>query len=311
MQVIQGNLASLKPLREPVALTIGNFDGVHYGHQYLIRCLLEKAKETQAQPALLCFDPHPDVVFGTPDFKQLMTLKQKTAALQKTGIELLVVQDFDAPFSKVTAPDFLQHHLAGFFNLNYLLFGYDFRFGNRGEGDFQMARRFFEDSGTLVEQEKALDKDETQVSSTLIRDLLGKGQVAEARQCLGRPYQVVGSIEEGRKLGRTLGFPTANFGGIETLIPEDGVYHCRVPLKGRTHWAVVNIGLRPTVQGEQRTVEAHILDYSGDLYGQTLELDFYRKIRDEKKFENLDKLKLQIEKDIQNLKEHIDDEKAP
>ncbi len=299
----------MKRLSAPVALTIGNFDGVHRGHQDMIRSLVDMAQKQQLQSAVLCFEPHPDIVFATPGFELLMNQSAKIEHLQALGVDHLIFQNFNADFAQVSAEDFLRQYLQSFFNLSLLFFGYDFRFGHQGEGDFAMAKQFFSKSNISVLQGEPLVENGHTLSSTWVRELLKSGQARQACQVLGRPYQLSGIVEEGKRLGRTLGFPTANLGQIQTLIPGRGVYHCRINWGEKSLWSVVNIGERPTVAGDKITVEAHILDFSGDLYGQSVDLLFFRKIRDEKKFENLDRLKEQIEKDIQNLKDNLACEK--
>lgn len=299
----------MKPLPSPVALTIGNFDGVHRGHQHMIESLIEKAQSRNLQSAVLCFEPHPDLVFKTKGFELLMDETAKIEHLQALGVEHLIFQNFNASFAQVSAEDFLRQYLLRFFDLAILFFGYDFRFGHQGEGDFAMAKQFFSKSDVTVLQGQPLVENGQTLSSTWVRHLLKSGEVSEACQVLGYPYRLQGRVEEGKKLGRTLGFPTANLGELKTLVPRNGVYHCRIEWGEQSHSAVVNIGERPTVAGDKVTVEAHILDYSGDLYGRSVDLKFYRKIRDEKKFENLDRLKEQIKKDIGNLKDNSDCEK--
>ncbi len=292
----------MKPLAEPVALTIGNFDGVHRGHQYLLKHLASMAHKKNLRPAILCFEPHPDLVFETPGFQLLMTVDQKANHLRQCGVEFLVLQNFDRDFSKVSAQGFLCRYLASYFNIRYLLFGFDFRFGYQGEGSFLTAQDYFKNSNVVLEQEEPLLVGGDRVSSSSIRRHLCDGKVEQAMEALGRPYSLSGTVAEGQKLGRQLGFPTANLEEIQTQIPGFGVYHCSAECDGGLYTAVVNVGQRPTIQGTHPTVEAHILEFSGDLYGKSLRLSFKKKIRDEKKFDNLDKLKKQIQNDIDSVK---------
>jgi riboflavin kinase/FMN adenylyltransferase len=301
MGVVQGNLPDLQPWPRSVALTIGNFDGVHRGHQHLIKFLLKTAEDLGVEAVVLCFDPHPDIVFQTPQFELLMTLQDKVHCLESLGVQWVVLQDFNRKVADVPAQDFLRQYLQAFFNLKGLILGYDFRFGSRGQGDFKMAQGYFNSSGVQVLQAPVFKLGEEILSSTLIRDQLRAGEVNSAEKSLGRPYQVIGQVEAGEQLGRTLGFPTANLTSIQTLIPGDGVYFCRAYFAKEMYSAVVNIGVRPTVSGERRTVEAHLLNFSGDLYGQTLKIQFLQKIRDEKKFSDLSQLKEQIQRDINQV----------
>lgn len=308
MKTFHGDLSSLTPLATPVALTVGNFDGVHRGHQYLVESLLKQARQISAEPALLCFNPHPELVIGKDDFQQLMTFEDKQTELAKLGIQFLVVQDFSTAFATIDPEVFLRQYLLHFFNLSFLLVGYDFRFGQSGRGDFSMIEAVMKEYSIPTQRECPLQEQEQVISSSLIRQCLQAGEVEQAKQYLGRPYKVSGVVAAGQALGRTLGFPTANLEKIETLVPGQGVYACWIEVDSSQFSAVVNIGLRPTVKGASQTVEAHILDFSRDIYGEKVSLKFLKKIRNEKKFANLDLLKQQIHNDIISARAFFDSE---
>ncbi len=305
MQRILGNLCDLEPLSDSIGLTIGNFDGVHLGHQFLIRQLQDRSMEFGARVAVLSFSPHPGRLFTPDSFQELMTLEDRLRALQERQVDFAVVQSFDDSFSKVPADQFLAEYMSFFSNLRIVLVGYDFRFGSHGQGDIQTIRDFFAGSQVVVDQVRPHTIGPEVVSSSLIRSKLRAGDVEAASRLLGREYELSGVVERGQALGRKLGFPTANLGAVATLIPASGVYMFTTRLRGATLQGVVNIGNRPTVQGKETTVEAHILDFSEDLYGEMLTLKLVARIRGEQKFANLDRLKEQIHKDIEFAKKNF------
>lgn len=299
MQVQTGDLSLTPPIDVPIALTVGNFDGIHLGHQFLIENLIRKAGQYQAWPAVLFFDPHPEqVLFPDHDFSILSTSADKQQSLKELGVKMIFVQDFSRNFSKVPAVDFLKNYLGQFRGLRYLLVGYDFHFGLNGEGDFNLIRDFFAKSNTEVERGSIFKEGDLCPSSTRIRNALKEGDVKQAADCLGRPYQLQGEVLKGKSLGRQLGFPTANLANFSTQRPADGVYITRAIHQNKVFNGVTNVGVRPTVQGCGVTVETHLFDFDENLYGQTLKVQFLERIRSEKKFESLEMLKKQIHHDI-------------
>ena len=300
MKRIHGNLSELEPLSEPVALTLGNFDGVHKGHQFLINRLVKVASEERLASAVLCFSPHPAKVLGDDSFDLLMADRDKEKHLESLGVDYLIIQDFSCEFSKISAEDFLRQYLAYFFHLEILSIGYDFRFGSKGSGDFVMMKEFFMSQSIKVVEEPPFFINEVKPSSSQIRTFLKQGNVAKAMNYLGYPYFLSGVVKAGKAIGRTIGFPTANLSNIATLIPGDGVYFCFASCQGEKYQAMVNIGRRPTFSGDERTVEAHLLNFSGDIYDQEVTLEFLEKVRAEKSFLNVDELKAQLAIDLKN-----------
>ena len=319
MVLIEGNIATLDSLPEPVALTVGSFDGVHRGHVHLLQTLKKEAAHRNLKTAVLTFDPHPNSLLENSQFKALQTKSMRLEHLRRQAVDYLVVQDFSKAFSVISREDFLRQYLLRFFSLRFVLFGYDFRFGWKGQGDFDFANLFFKNRGIGIDQARAFREKDEILSSSKIRDLLSKGKIEEANQFLGYPFSLEGTVVKGQLMGRKLGFPTANLEEVCVLVPGQGVYAGWVFLEGQKRLAVMNIGRRPTIQktGNQNRVqserlqsivqekiflECHIPDFSGDLYNCKLCFTFARKLRNERKFSSLDELKNQIQKDVDEAK---------
>lgn len=284
-------------------ITIGTFDGVHKGHQEIIASMKEAAAETGGETVILTFHPHPrQVVRSTERTALLSTLDEKIALLDAQGVDHLVVIPFTLEFSQLSAEDYIQHFLVRYFHPHTIIIGYDHRFGNNRSGDFQL----LEDKGPVYGfrvreiPERVLDL--LKVSSTRIREALLSGQPSLAADLLGYRYFFEGLVVQGQQLGRTLGFPTANLAveDEEKLIPANGVYAVRADTPGGTVNGMMNIGVRPTVGGLGRVIEVHLLDYKGDLYGRTLRVHLEAYLRPEQKFDGLDALKTQLERDRVN-----------
>lgn len=279
----------------PAYLTIGAFDGVHRGHQALIGGMVQAAHAANQAAVVVTFYPHPSVVLRgrRPSF-YLSTPEDKASHLAALGVDALVVQPFDAAFALVTATDYVAqlHHHA---RLSQLWCGADFALGHQRQGDVAFLRAL----GVDVRVVEPTLFDGEIISSTRIRQCLRDGAVEQARRYLGRAFRLTGMVMAGAQRGRTLGFPTANVSVNEACaIPAFGVYACRAHTTHGTFSAVTNIGVRPTFEGTpQPTIEAHLLDFSGDLYAQTLHLDFVAHLRPEQKFPSLDALVAQIRRD--------------
>ncbi len=276
----------------PLAMAIGNFDGMHLGHQALLKRLLDAASKVGKIPAVMTFEPHPREFF-TPQSApaRLTTLREKLELLEAAGVEKVFVCAFNQRFAAITAPEFMQL-LREKLNANTVLVGEDFRFGAKRAGglaDFQ-ANEF-----DLIPMSR-LDMGGARVSSTRVREALAAGDLALASHLLGRHYSISGKVVHGAKRGRQLGFPTANIHMRHERPALTGVY--AVKLQG---WnAVANLGVRPTIEGIPKLLlEVHVFDFNGDLYGQHVHVEFLQKIRDERKFESLDALKAQIALDIE------------
>ena len=281
-------------MAEQTIYALGFFDGVHLGHEALLRECRRLAEETDCKAAAVTFSSHPDtLVLGkTPNL--INTIEDRVRLLQSAGMDDVVVLPFDKQMRSMPWREFLtlletRHQAAG------LVCGHDFRFGNRGEGNATLLQDYCTEKGmpcSIVPEQKL---EEVTISSTHIRSLLEQGKMEEAARFLGHPHMLTGEVVSGRKLGRTLGIPTANL-----RLPEGvaqlpyGVYACKATIGENTYLAVTNIGNRPTVGGHHTTVEPWLLDFEGDLYGQELTIHFYRFLRSEQKFPSLDALKAEI-----------------
>ena len=280
----------IKPC-EPLALAIGNFDGMHLGHQALLHQLCEHAQVKNLMPAVMTFEPHPREFFTPLNAPaRLCNLREKLEYFQRAGIQKVLVCAFNKPFASISAPDFLTM-LREKLNANTILVGEDFKFGAKRAGDIHQLKA----AGFDLISMPRVDFNSERVSSTRARDALFSGNLALAAQLLGRNYSVSGKVVHGAKRGRELGFPTANIHMRHERPALTGVY--AVKLDGLN--SVANLGVRPTIAGVPKLLlEVHILDFNGDLYGRHVHVEFLHKIREEMKFDSLDALKAQIAADI-------------
>lgn len=288
-------------------VTVGTFDGLHLGHQKIIRRMKELAKENNGETILVTFDPHPRLVVNSKsyDIKFINTQKRKFELLDKLGIDHLIIIPFTKDFAKTSSEDFIKGYLIDHIGAKKLIVGYDHHFGRNREGNYQKLHQLGEKHGFDVEEISAqyIDNHEA-VSSTKIRNALMDGDVNLANKMLGYEYSITGIVVEGNKIGRTIGFPTANI-EIEDkykLIAAGGVYACKVNIDGNIYLGMGNIGTRPTVGINGPVTEVHIFDFDKDIYGEEITIYFLNRIRDEKKFNNLDELKSQLEHDRVQVK---------
>jgi riboflavin kinase/FMN adenylyltransferase len=286
------------------AAAIGNFDGVHRGHQALIAVAVQDARARRGEPVVLTFDPHPSQVLA-PDrsARALMTVEQKAEALGRLGIPRLVVLAFTLELSRQAPEEFVRRVVCGCLGAESVAVGSGFRFGHRRGGDLALLQRLGGELGMGVHGVPPLLHEGSPVSSTRIREALARGDVASARELLGRPFFVDGLVMAGDGRGRTLGFPTANLSLLNETLPGLGVYACRcrnlTAADAGPGWgAVVNVGRRPTFGGGQVSVEAHLLDFSGDLYGRQLRVAFLERLREERSFPGPQALVAQIGEDV-------------
>lgn len=291
---LQALLGIFLYLRIMFVATIGFFDGVHCGHRYLISRVKAEAARVGLRSMVVTMDRHPKKVVDTDYVPQLLTTtEERIALLQGTGVDRVEVMHFDREMSMMSARDFMRLVLHDRYDVSTLIMGYDHRFGHGG-GTREDYIRWGEECGIRVVMAPQLTG--TYASSSVIRRMLQAGDVSDAARLLGHPYMLTGTVENGHKIGRTLGFPTANLHiSQEKLIPANGVYAVETTI-GR---GIMNIGRRPTLDnGSDLSIEVHILDYAGDLYGQTIQLQFLGHIREEKKFASLEELKEHIRQDI-------------
>jgi len=303
MQLIRG-LHNLNLQHQGCALTIGNFDGLHLGHQEILNRLQSVAKERNLSTCMMSFEPLPQEYFCKDKAPaRLYRLREKWCALQGTDIDYFLCSKFNHQLADLSADDFIQNILVKQLNVKYLLVGDDFRFGNKRSGDFELLKRSGEKYGFEVHNSPSHCYLNERISSTRIRQALLDNQLELAEQMLGRPYQICGRIAHGDKRGRTIGFPTANIKLHRHATAVHGVY--AVHMTGENNLSangVANIGKRPTVDGHNLQLEVHLFDFEGDLYGQQVCVEFKDKIRDEKRFDSFDDLKLQIIKDSEQAK---------
>lgn len=294
-------------LKEIVAdgsvVTIGNFDGVHVGHQAILALVKQRAGELLVPSVVITFDPHPRKVLSAPEhLRLLLDKKQKRALLEKAGIDVLVTLKFDKSFASQTAVEFIEKWLMKF-NPKVVVVGYDFSFGRGGAGTLEILKEEGKMRGFVVEVVEASRVDGMVVSSSKIRNLIEAGEIAKANRLLGRPYSLHGPVVKGHGRGKKLGFPTANVDSSAEIIPADGVYAGEVVLNGKALPAMVNVGTNPTFEDLARTIEACILDFDRDIYGEEVEIRFLERIRSEIKFKSVEELIKQIEKDQQVIEE--------
>jgi riboflavin kinase/FMN adenylyltransferase len=317
LDLISG-LHNLQPRHRGCAATIGNFDGVHLGHQQLFADVRAQAAEHNARSCVVTFEPLPVEYFAAADKRprRLMSLREKYRAIKHCGIDQLLILPFNHTLAQTEAPDFIRRVLVNGLEVKHLTIGDDFHFGRNRAGDFAMLQHTGRDHSFDVAQANTFTHDQQRVSSTRVRTLLQDGNLAETTILLGRHYALQGRVVYGRQLGRTLDFPTANIHLKGHQPPLRGVYVVEVemleqPASGATtfaprQFAIANIGNKPTVDGSQITLEAHLLDFplsdrpaddNGNLYGARLRLSFLSRLRDEKKFASLDELKQAINND--------------
>ncbi|MBX3706428.1 MAG: bifunctional riboflavin kinase/FAD synthetase [Pseudomonadales bacterium] len=298
MEVIIG-LHNIRPRHRGCVLTIGNFDGVHYGHKMLLDHLTAKSRELGVPSMLLTFEPTPREFFrGDAVPARLTRFREKITLLEDTGLDRLLCLPFNERTANTPAEwvvDELLHRMLG---IRYLVVGDDFRFGKGATGDYAMLKAAGDRLGFGVTHMGTLTFDHDRVSSTRIREVLAAGDFALAERLLGHAYFIMGRVVYGRQLGRQIGVPTANIPLHRYRAAVEGVYAVTVTGLERDYGGVANIGVRPTVQGKEPLLEVHLFDYQGNLYGKRLRVVFRHKIRDERVFPGLDALKAQIELDM-------------
>ena len=294
------------PPRHPTYIAVGVFDGVHLGHQALLKQLVTTAQMDGARSAVLTFFPHPIVVLkGMTGRLYLQPLANRVVTLTELGIELIISQPFDESVRQMPADDFVAM-LQTKLDMRQL-WGGDFSLGHNRQGDYDYLRQLGAERGFSVHLQTGLTSFAgNRVSSSRVRRALDEGDLATVTGCLGRHYEIAGKVIEGRRLGRTIGFPTANLAvWEEQLLPANGVYAAYAYLHEKKYRSAVNIGIRPTVGGSSLTVEAHLLDFEGDIYGEELKLAFVSRIREEKKFTGMPALSAQIQQDVTQAKQKL------
>ena len=282
-----------------LALSIGMFDGVHFGHQKIIDQLGEIAAQKNLESAILTFWPHPRTIFNpNDDLKLLNTIEEKTYFLQKHGIQNLFLQDFSEEFRNLTGEEFIRKILVEKLHVKHLIIGYDHTFGKNKSGDFNLLQELAPELGFEVQQIEAVDFGGQHISSTQIRNALNAGNVKLANEMLGYNYSISGTVIHGKKIGRTIGYPTANISIDQLkLLPKKGAYIVDVFLGERKLKGMLSIGTNPTVFGNSLSAEVYILDFDEDIYGKEISVNFREFLHDEIKFETIEKLIEKLDED--------------
>ena len=304
MQVHYG-FESYKNIKNPI-VTVGTFDGVHFGHQKIIQRLQKIAKKNNGESVLLTFDPHPrKILLNDQGLKLIHTINEKINILENLGLDHLVIYPFTLEFSKFSAKRYIDELLIQKLGTHTLVIGYDHHFGNDREGNIDLLKKYEKSNPFYLEEIKAHEIEEIKISSTKVRSAIEKGNIHLVNDYCGHFYEFSGEVVRGNGIGKTIGTPTANIklNSNEKIIPLDGVYAVICQIKDANYKGIMNIGFKPTVdEGQKRTVEIHLFDYEKEIYGQDLRTKVIERIRDEVKFNSLKELKSQILKDNEKAK---------
>jgi len=300
-----------KKIDTPVVLTIGSFDGVHIGHRGMIHQLKELAENNNYKTAVLSFVPHPKKYFDKEgNLKLLTTDKEKAELLEKTGIDYLILENFDEKFASQEPEEFIKK-LKDQYGMKILLMGYDHHFGKDRKGNYSYIRSLAPQMDFETEIIKPVLYEGVPVSSSLIRKLIEEGKIEKADKLLGYPYFIRGIVVSGNRIGNKLGFPTANIqiDSSDKLWPKQGVYIVKSPIDGQEVFGMMNIGVRPTIDGKKQIMEVHFFDFDKNLYGKDLQIEFLKRLRPEKKFNSLEALTNQLKEDKKKSLEWIKTQK--
>ncbi|MBN1271254.1 MAG: bifunctional riboflavin kinase/FAD synthetase [Candidatus Aminicenantes bacterium] len=303
MKVLKG-LEKYSSLGLKTALAIGNFDGVHLGHQKIIKTLVKIAKEKKLVSSVLTFDPHPEKFFNRSAFFHIQTLDQRLKEISNLGIQTTVVASFDKSIAELTAEEFISKVIKETFQAKVLVVGENFRFGIKRKGDVARLQAYSPLEGFQLFSIQSVKIKAKMVSSSLIRELLTAGDVEKARLYLGRPYELDGIVFRGSLLGKSIGFPTANL-KTENEISPPGVFLTRAQIDSSSFFSLTNIGSCPTFSKKGLHIETHLLHFDGNLYGKKMRLFFLKKIRDEIKFSSPENLALQINRDLKTAQKYF------
>lgn len=310
MRIIRGIKGCCEKFPNPV-LTLGNFDGVHLGHQSIFRKVVERAREIKGTSMAFTFEPHPLKVLAPDRSPRLLnTFHGKMKLIEASGMQIVVCADFTREFAEQHPEDFARRVLVDGIGVREVFVGYDYAFGRGREGSIDSLRRMGESQGFTVGVVDAVQVGGAVVSSSLVRELVSAGRVGEVQQYLGRFYAIEGNVVHGASRGHTLGFPTANIQTTNELLPSFGVYAVRMGIGGLHHDGVAAIGIRPTFGDGPVSIEVFLFDYDGDLYGKHVEVAFIKRLRGEQKFSDADALVKQMHRDVAEAKEVLASVKA-
>lgn len=299
------NIDHFKPTK-PIWLTQGTFDGVHIGHQKILKQVVEEARNAGGESVLLTFYPHPRLVLypDDNDLKLLTTIEEKVELISELGMDYMIIMPFTKELSRLRADEFVRDILVEKLKVSKLIVGYDHRFGRNREGGLKEMEVFAETYGFQLEEIPSQDIDHSIVSSTKVRKALLDGDVQVAKAYLGKPYTITGEVEKGKQLGRIMGFPTANIRVSSSfkLIPQNGIYAVWVWHNEIKYGGMLNIGENPTFDHKDWSVEVHIFDFSNEIYGDILHIEFVTKTRNEIRFVNSSELRTQLDKDEKEIR---------
>ena len=317
MEIFKGIENLKRPLKNPV-VTLGNFDGVHLGHQRIFKRVKEEASKLHGEGVVITFEPHPLKVLAPERFLPLLTpFRKKMMLIEKSGIKVVLCIEFSFTFSEISPLEFIKNSLVDKVKVRKVIIGYNYHFGKGQKGDVQTLKEAGENFNFEVEVVKPLKVEDTIISSSKIRVLIQRGEVEEASKLLGRDYPIVGKVVEGAKRGQTLGFPTANLEISDELYPKVGVYAVEVAWHQQRFKGLANVGFNPTFSSGQTgqegrfSLEVYILNFHQEIYGEEIQVDFKRRIRDEVRFDSPSHLIQQIQKDIQWAQENVFREMEP
>ena len=295
------NLKSYSSKKESI-LTIGTFDGVHIGHNKILKRLIQDSKKNNLSSLVMTFFPHPRMILNkSHDIKMIDTIDEKINLLEKTGLDNLIIHPFDNNFSKIRAKEFVEEILVKKLKIKEIIIGYDHKFGKDREASVEDLKKFGKDYMFTVKEIPAQEIDSIAISSTKIRNAILNGEIEKCNKFLGRNFILSGKVVYGDGLGKKIDFPTANIEIKETykIIPKNGVYLVKTKINSNTYFGMMNIGIRPTVGGTNKSLEIHFFNFKDNIYGKNVSIEIIKKIRDEEKFSSIDQLKIQLKKDEQ------------
>ena len=298
---IFNNIQSYSPEKESI-LTIGTFDGVHIGHNKILTKLVEESKKNNLSSLIMTFFPHPRMVLQkSQEIKMIDTIDEKIHLFEKTGVDNLIIQPFDENFSKIRAKEFVEEILVKKLKIKHIIIGYDHRFGKDREASVDDLKKFGLNYMFTVEEIAAQEIHSIAISSTKIRNAILKGEIKKCNEYLGRNFMLTGEVVHGDGLGKKINFPTANIEIPETykIIPKNGVYLVKAIINSEIYFGMMNIGVRPTIGGKNKSLEIHFFNFKDNIYNKTISVKIICKIRDEEEFSSIDELKIQLKKDEQ------------
>ena len=306
------NLKSYSSEKESI-LTIGTFDGVHIGHNKILKRLIQDSKKNNLSSLVMTFFPHPRMILNkSHEIKMIDTIDEKINLLEKTGLDNLIIHPFDNNFSKIRAKEFVEEILVKKLKIKEIIIGYDHKFGKDREASVEDLKKFGKDYMFTVKEIPAQEIDSIAISSTKIRNAILNGEIEKCNKFLGRNFILTGKVVYGDGLGKKIDFPTANIEIKETykIIPKNGVYLVKTKINSNTYFGMMNIGVRPTVGGTNKSLEIHFFNFKDNIYGKNVSIEIIKKIRDEEKFSSIDQLKIQLKKDeqfcLKLIKVHLD-----